>query len=435
MSQDSLIPWNPNTTIELTPTAEPREVVKYAALLTENDQKSIIKAIDAEAFEMVASFVWTKSIIALKQQLGNLGMAFVGEMLGRTDLDEDSNPVADIREDEAIDLAEQLAMISTTDAIRLKSNHMLIGHFLDPTISKSSEMTRDEAVSIVRNCIVNILAQPSENVPKHFVRLRKKLESELIKEDDDAIERLASSPYFFIRTILTVLLAQLKIAKSALLERASTNVTILLPVLWDKMREVDRWQTGEAYALLQVSSDRNVAALGLRRALLKVKGFDYVPETLRSDTFRAAARAVLNAHYGWENFYNEKGPVETLAKLGSSIPGPALADCLTAALCVRLGNSYGTARDAQPAVNRFLQLFQPTQWEYYLNKIMPTDRRILDKLYYDAKPLIEWLTVVSEYKLDSYNILSPVSKMIKSDRAKRYNVMNAARNFRDKIMD
>jgi hypothetical protein len=96
-------------------------------------------AFDTEAYEMAATFVWAKAVAALKKQLAGLGMEFVGEMLGRTDLDEASNPITDLREDEAIELAEQLGMINTTEAIRLRNGQTLVNHFLDPEVSSSKD--------------------------------------------------------------------------------------------------------------------------------------------------------------------------------------------------------------------------------------------------------------------------------------------------------
>src|SRR5438445_2770539 len=114
-------------------------------------------AFDKEAYEMAATFVWSKAIAALKKQLAGLGMEFVGEMLGRTDLDEASNPITDVREDEAIELAEQLAMITATEAIRLRNGQALVNHFLGPVVSRGEQMHREEAISIVRSCVINFL--------------------------------------------------------------------------------------------------------------------------------------------------------------------------------------------------------------------------------------------------------------------------------------
>jgi hypothetical protein len=433
MTVNALVPWEHTEIVALPPNAQPPAIVQRALMLSPRDQAALVKAFDTEAYEMATSFVWSKAMSALKKQLATLGMEFVGEMLGRTDLNEASNPITDIREDEAIELAEQLAMISTTEAIRLRNGQTLINHFLDPEVSRDEQMHRDEAITVVRSCVVNFLADPQANVSQPFVQLRKKLETETLKADDPDVERLAAARYFFVRTTLTVLLTQLKVAAGAKLEHAAGNVHVLLPVMWPKLRDRDRWQSGETYAFVQ-ASNRTVAADGLRRALLRVNGFDFVPETLRSETFRSAARAVLNAHVGMNNFYNEAKPMETLARLGSSVPGPALADCLTAALCVRLGNPYGHCWAAQPTAEHFLKLFRPPQWEYYLNRVLTGDRHVLEKLAYDEKPLERWQELVSELELNEMTLDQRIAKMVTADRTKRVQIKKTADGFRKQIM-
>jgi hypothetical protein len=433
MSVNSLVPWGQTTTVALSSNAQPPDIVQHAVLLSERDRTALVTAFETEAYEMAATFVWAKAMAALKKQLANLGMEFVGEMLGRTDLGEASNPITDIREDEAIELAEQLAMISTTDAIRLRNGQTLVNHFLDPEVSHGEQMHRDEAISVVRYCVVNFLGSPNETVRGPFVKLRKKLETGTLKADAQEVKDLAASPYFFIRTTLTVLLTQLKTATGAKLEHAAGNINVLLPIMWPKLRDKDRWQSGETYAIVQ-ASDRLVAAAGLRSALLRVNGFDFVPETLRSDTFRAAARAVLGAHVAWDNFRNELKPMEILTRLGSSVPGPALADCFTAAICVRLGNRYGQSHAAQPTAERFLRLFGPPQWEYYLNKVLTSDRHVLEKLAYDDRPLVNWQELVSQFDLADLNMDRRVAEMVTADRAKRSQIKKIAARYRDRIM-
>jgi hypothetical protein len=165
-----------------------------------------------------------------------------------------------------------------------------------------------------------------------------------------------------------------------------------------------------------------------------VNGFDFVPESLRSETFRAAARAVIGAHVAWDNFCNEKNPMETLARLGSSVPGPALADCFTAALCVRLGNRYGVSRAAQPAAERFLRLFRPSQWQYYVNKVLTGDRRVLEKLAYDDAPLERWQELVSEYSLADLKLEPRIAKMVTADKTMRAEIKTIAARYREGIM-
>jgi len=433
MSDTALLPWSPSEPKALAPTAEPPEILKLAVVLTERDQNAVVQAFQSGAFEMASGFIWSRALAALKKQLSMLGMEFVGEMLGRTDLDQSSNPMTDIRDDEAIELAEQLGMVTTTEALRLRNGHTLVNHFLDPDVPHDEGMLKSEAATILRSCVLNFLAEPVTKTLQPFLELRKRLEKETLSSDSEQAERLAGSPYFYVRTTLTVLLTQLKNAAGAKLEHAAGNINSLLPLMWQKLREKDKWQTGETYALVQ-AADRRVASAGLRKALMEVRGFDFVPESLRSESFRAAARAVMTAHFAWDNFHNEPKPMETLARLGTSIPGPALADCFTAVLCVRLGNPYGYSRTAQSSANQFLEMIRPTQWEGYFNRLLPNDRRILEKLAFDEKPLARWVKLLSELDLEEMSIDARVAKMISGDDSKKAIVQRTAQAFRNKLM-
>lgn len=432
-SVNALVPWSPMDAVAIPKNAEPSDIVQCAVQLSDRDQRSLVAAFQSESYEMAASFAWSKAMATLKKQLAGLGMSFIGEMLGRPDLDDSSNPITDIREDEAVELAEQLGMIGTTEAIRLRTSQTLVNHFLDPETPPTEEMYREEAINIVRSCVVNFLTDASLKSQQPFLELRAKLESQTLAADGPEIKSLSESPYFFARTTLTVLLAQLRTASGAKFEHAAGNIETLLPAMWPKLRDKDRWQAGEAYAMLQ-SANRLAAARGMRAALMTVKGFDYVPENLRSQTFRAAARAVLNAHFGFSSFHNEPKPMETLLALGTSIPGPAVADCFSAALCVRLGNAYGRSWAAQEAATTFLKLFRQTQWEYYVNKVLPSDLHVLEKLAMGERPLQHWIGIVAEFGLDAL-AQDPRAKLIAvADPSLAAQAKSAAHSRRSRLM-
>ena len=164
------------------------------------------------------------------------------------------------------------------------------------------------------------------------------------------------------------------------LEHTLANINTLVPALWDNLRHTERWQVGHAYAEAYADGKTTVVG-GLKSALLKVKGFDFVPENLRSDTFVKAADAIIKAHEGLNNFYNEAAPVKALTKLGTTIPTPAFPACLSALLCVTLGNQYGVAWSAQSDANSILESITMERWAYYLNNVLPSDTRIFGKLF------------------------------------------------------
>ena len=92
-----------------------------------------------------------------------------------------------------------------------------------------------------------------------------------------------------------------------------------------------------------------------------------------------------------------------LASLGTSIPGPAFALCMTATLCVKLGNYYGISFRAQAAADEVLAGVSEERWAYYLNERLEHDRVILPKLA-DEKPRTRWIELISALPIDSAKI-------------------------------
>ena len=278
-------------------------------------------------------------------------------------------------------------------------------------------MQKEEALSLLRTCISSILGKPRFDAAIQFADFRRRLGETSLKAEDSDISAIQNSPYFFVRTTLSVLLSMIKGSKGATLEHAVGNTMLLVPTLWSRLKDGERWQVGQAYAEVNAAGNR-VASSGLKKALLDVHGFDFVPESLRSSTFTEAAARVLSAHFTFNNFYNEREPMEALANLGTSIPMPAFAKCMEATLAVRLGNPWGHARAAQTAAKRVLDSLRPTQWDYYFNECLPRDRTVLDKLTSEDKPVKNWIEVVSEYaRTDLHPKEKTVKELLAASRA------------------
>jgi hypothetical protein len=403
---NSLVPWSSAEVVKIPAHAGPIDLVKYGNHhLSPRDMKSIVSAFQSESYEMVSTFVWSKASAVLKKQIATLGMDFVGEMLGRQDLDENSDPATSIADYEAIRLAEDLALIGPTQALRLKNALSLINHFTALELEASGDelMDANEATSILRYCIDSILGRPSFDVAIRFADFRKNLTEKTFKSDDPNVAAITASPYFFRRTTLSILLSLVKTMKGAPQEHALGNLNLLLPALWDQLREPEKWQIGQAYAEVSAEGNRP-ATTGIKNALLKVHGFDFVPESLRSNTFSEAAARVLAAHFAYQNFYNEREPMEMLAALGTAIPKPAFGKCMEATLAVYLGNYWGNTWAAEAPAKSVFDTLRTEQWEYYLNECLPRDRTVLDKLSSDNKPTGRWIQLVDDYKISKFKV-------------------------------
>lgn len=405
MSIKALQPWSPTPPVAIPPNVkEAAEIVPYAKQLSEREIKQIVSAFQSENYEMASAFTWQKAMAGLKKVISSLGMEFVGELLGRTDISRSSQASSKLTDHDALFLAEELGIVGPTVAKRLRVAMNVVHHFSEYNEQQDDEakMTHAEAVSVLYASTQAILGQPNLDTALRFAEFRQGLESKTLKDGDQDVKNLAESPYFFKRTTLGVLLALSKFATGAQLQNGLANMEVILPHIWPALQKPDRYQAGMAYAQLHAGG-RSSAVAALKRALLKVKGFDYVPENLRAQTFIDAAALITAAHYDFDNFHHEKEPMIKLGALGTAIPWPAVPRVMKAALCVCLGNYWGHSFAAKPVADEYLSRVPSQIWVYFLSECLPIDRDILSKLD-ESSPARNWCKLVAELKLQELQL-------------------------------
>lgn len=259
--------------------SSPEAILPYANShqLSLRDRQHLIAAFEHEHYEMVSSFVWTKALASLKAQLGKLGAAFISEMLDRPDIDGSLSVDQVLTDFEALRLAKELGVISGTGAMRLRHALETLTHFGQLSTEDDDQMTHAEAVNIFRACVENILGQEKIEAALDFKQFRDSLENRLFAEDSQGIQGLLRSPYFFWRASVRILVALVKSRKGAQLENSLANANVIIPLLWDGLAAQEKLQLGRAYSDVTSEGNRS-AASGLRKMLLKVRGFDFVPE-------------------------------------------------------------------------------------------------------------------------------------------------------------
>ena len=377
-----------------------KSIAKYAAQLSVRDQRQIVSAFRAEQYEMGLNFLWLRTVTALKRELATVGVGLLGEMVGRVGVSEDEDVENLLTARDAIRLGEELGAVTRTEALRLRQTHELVTHFNQLAVEEEDfeEIDEAEAVSSLKACVSAVLAKPRIEVAKKFVEFRGSLETEVFVEGEEKLNALMASPYFFWKLTVDILMNSARESSGAKLEHCLANINLLLPKLWPNLKEAERWRVGRTYA--EVYSEGNTTSTsGLKQALLKVQGFDFVPESLRSDTFIKTAEAILRAHDGFNNFHNEIGPTRNFTQLGTSIPAPALPTCFVALLSVYLGNQYGCSFGAAPRAEEILDALSKDRWRYYLNQVLPVDTRTLNKLANYERPRKRWSRLVKRYSL------------------------------------
>ena len=367
----------PNGIVLPTTARSAEDVVPYANYLSDKQKQQIIAAFKIEAYEMAAEYAWKKGMVKLKETISTLGMKFIGEMLGRSDINETSSIENVLTDHNTIQLAEQLGVIGNTASLKLKQANELISHYFSR--GADAEIDYSDAFMIVKSSVQFILGEQDISIAIEFSKFRDRLLSETLKITDSQVDQLINSPLFYLRTVNTILLTSIKNDIGAKLEHALGNLNMLIESIWPNLGDNDKWNIGTAYRDVTASGNL-IAASGLKIALLKVSGFDYVPENLRSVTFKNLAKEVIETHFGFNNFYNEPAVVRKLANLGTTIPSPALIECMQAYLAVYLGNRYGVSTIAAQIAQEQLSKITKDRWIYYFRKVIQNDEIVLYQL-------------------------------------------------------
>jgi hypothetical protein len=392
--------------------SDPEKISERALQLRPRERNQIAMNFNAGNYELASTYVWTRSMALLKSRLASLGNEFIGELLQRPDIDEFSDISTAVSDSEAISLARDLGVLNPLQTMRLLHSQAVVAHFAGAETSPDADpdevMTKEEAISCLRICVQAVLGHERIEAAENFKRFREKLETETLTQDSPEILNLRASPYFFVRTAVSIILSLFRKARGAQLEHVVRNAMLIIPEFWPQLKSPERWQIGQTYAF-EFNAGHKESVKGLHSVLLAVKGFDFVSENLRSSTFAKVAASVIAAHQGLNNFYNEPAPMRELASLGTSIPGPALAACITAVLCVKLGNFYGVSRAAQTAADHVIQGISNDRWIYYLDGRLEEDLVILPKLL-DEQPRSNWMSLMRGVHIDPQKITSRDTK-------------------------
>lgn len=391
------------------PTNEDLSIIQTALQLSEKDKRQLWIGFQSESYEMATAFLWKKTLDSLKKQLSMLSMPFISELLGKVGPDEliDYREIPDY---DTLRLAEELGFVSGTTAFRLKKSLELVNYFasVGDNEDEIDGMNKAEAVGILLSCVNGVLSKEKLEAALNFKEFRDALEEKTISNDDEYIQKLTTMPYFYLRTTTSIIVSIIKKDTGAQLENALANANLIIPLIWEKAHFAERFLIGRCYADLYAEG-KNSALSGIKKILLKVKGFDYVPEDLRSRAFIMAAENIIRVHFSLDNFYFEPAAINTLSKMGSVIPTPAIPVCFSAVLCVYLGNYYGVSYNAQPYASEILSRITTERWSFYFDQCLGSDDRILLKLTMGS-PVQRWLHLFEDTELKE--IISSIKKNV-----------------------
>jgi hypothetical protein len=430
---NALTLWQSPNGIDLPPDLlKPNELIEYInpEIIPPRDIQQIKMAYDAKLYPMAAEFTWTRAISFLKVKIMGFGREFVLEMLGRSDENLGDDFLTEI---DTINLATDLGFINQTAKMYFIQTKEIIQHFSSPSIDDSMDPL--DSLKTTKTCIKYVLGLDKVEMEFSYNNFRDRLVQEIISSEDQLVRNLEMGPYFFKRTtVRTLLNLAKKVQEGAEKEKVLANTVTILHAIWEGLLSEDKWPVGFAYSEAVNIGKRDLVK-ALKSLLLKVQGFDYVPENLRSTSFIDLANKLVDAHFGYDNFHKEPAVAQQLLSMGTSIPKPALGRSMSAVLACKIGNRYGRSDLAQSYLDKILENLIDGSWSYYINEVLPADEIILLKLNHNSKMLTKWIDLVQTYDLQGISTKDGnIAKLLKQSHENNVNgVITAAKGLLSKI--
>ena len=367
--------------------------------LNEMEQQAIIVNFNSGLHIVAAEIIWRRTIDILRNRLDFFGEDFIGDMLGY------DKPVFadDLSEQEAIDLNCDVGFIKQNARMELLHHAEQIKQYTSrhyQMIEKIS-INRNQAITLISDCINFVLSDMTECTMLEFNNVRNRLKTELMSNETDIVVLLVQGQYFAKRTVLRSLINLARTEKDEEKQIVFHNMSIIIPVIWGDLAETDKYSFGTTYAEIS-STDKKDYINVVKKILFNVHGFDYVPENLKSNSFIATAKNLMNVHNGINNFYNEPLAAKLLASMGTMIPDHAVYDCLNSVFVCVTGNQYGVSNGAQDDLQGILNGLTIPKWELFF-KDLPKNDVLMHHLGFvlgTNDPVQRWCKEISNRELN-----------------------------------
>lgn len=384
----------------------------YFKLLTPNETKKVVGAFESGMFDIGLEYAWARAVRILDDRLEYFGLEFLAEMVGRDSI----SSLDELSMVEKINLAFELGMINSTAKMALNHANEKINHYRDREVAKREDIEFSDAFVIVKDLTKYILGNEIETSAIEFKAFRDSLKDETYTKEDKKVEELKSSPYFYIRTTIRTLLSMIKTSYKeknlAELNKVLHNSNIFIVELWEKIFIEDRKLIGSVYSEAIADGHKEVFTT-FSMLLDSVHGYDYVPETTRSNAYKKIARQYISTHYEFNNFYNEPAYAKKLDDMGTVIPDFALQDVLRAVLLSAIGNNYGVSTAAQSYNQSILKKVSIDQWKTFFAQLLVEDQELLEKLTFGNESMVQrWYETITAYTVSGFNIQNTMAKNI-----------------------
>ncbi|WP_302305187.1 hypothetical protein [Culturomica massiliensis] len=323
------------------------ETVKLAIRPDCRDEISLDKArtaIEAGLNDAAINYIWNLAIFDLQRKIIVYGVDYFSSAINW-----DGKPLKtvddlrEIKDHQLISGAFALGIIPAEAHFFLEQCRELRNNF-STAHYPLGELDKLETYNFIKNCIKYVL---TFDLPAPGLQIKDLIENLILDKLESAedINAIIESQSVKIHgPILHNLFSNF--IKQDCNPNLKYNIKLIAPRLWNLVSDEIKSSIAAKFASLRDVKGRDAANEAL--AFLKlVDGVNFIPESFKEIIFKKHAQFLIDAHNGWNNFYNEPGYAKDLASLGMDVPISAMYTYVKAIILSFVGNNYGVATDAQ----------------------------------------------------------------------------------------
>jgi hypothetical protein len=315
-------------------------------------------------FDAALNYLWDETISELRRRVAEYDLGYFYDVAVPGDMRKYFSGVEDLprlQDASLLTACREIGLLSDVgyqqvDLIRFMRNYASAAH------PNQVQLSGLQLASWLETCIREVITLRPDWITAHTGRLLANIKGHAM----DASEVAATASFFEdlgdrADTLALGFFGLYTDPKRAAV--VADNVRRLWPELWLYVGDDTRHNLGVKYGRFAAEAD-NDKATAARELIDLVEGTAYLPQSIREAEIDTAIDALMTAHNGFNNFYNEPGPARTLAALaggGGHIPEGVVPKYVRVVVKVFLGNGYGVSGSALPYYEQMIAGFDPRQ--------------------------------------------------------------------------
>lgn len=312
-------------------------------------------AIDAGLNDSAINYFWNLTMYDLYRKIMTYGIDYFKSAINWNGAPlKTIDDLREVKDYQIISGAYSLGIIPTESHFFLQQCREIRNNFSTAHYA-IGEIDSIETVNFIKNCIKYVLTLDLPAPGMQIKELIDQMEADKLKDCEKMILSIGSQAPSIREAILHNLFSNF--IKNDCAPNLKYNIRQVAPKVWEMVKDEVRSNLAARYTSLKDVKSED-AAKEAEEFLKMVDGIKYIPEDNRAVIFNRYAQELLDAHFGWENFYKEPTYAKNLMMLGSDVPQTSMKQYVLSVLMSFVGNTYGISEGAQ-CYNRQMLLNLP----------------------------------------------------------------------------